>query len=123
MRATFSPAARLHRPSEYAHAMQGRRIARGALFVLRRGAPPADPSDPSSGPRLGLIIAKRYAPLAVTRNAIKRVLREAFRQRRHTLAPGDYVFRLHAPVGSTSLSALKKRVRHEADQLLDKGTP
>ena len=126
MRATFDPAARLHRPSEYARAMQGRRIARGALFVLRASLhKPANEASETLDPaqaRLGMIVAKRFAPLAVSRNAIKRVLREAFRHRRHRLPAGDYVFRLHAPIGDTSLSRLKRRVRAEADQLLDRAT-
>ena len=129
MRATFDPAARLHRPSEYARAMQGRRIARGALFVLRASLhkPANETGNETSVPaaaqaRLGMIVAKRFAPLSVSRNAIKRVLREAFRHRRHRLPAGDYVFRLHAAIGDTSLRQLKRRVRIEADQLLDKAT-
>ncbi|MFA7532646.1 MAG: ribonuclease P protein component [Castellaniella sp.] len=129
MRATFDPAARLHRPSEYARAMKGRRIARGALFVLRASLhrPANETGNETAVPaaaqaRLGMIVAKRFAPLAVSRNAIKRVLRDAFRHRRHRLPAGDYVFRLHAPIGDTSLSRLKRRVRAEADQLLERAT-
>src|SRR3546814_6780460 len=46
--------------------------------------------------RLGLIIAKRFAAKSVTRNAIKRVIREAFRQKRADLPACDLVFRLHS---------------------------
>jgi len=67
-----------------------------------------------------MIIAKRYAPHSVTRNAIKRVLREAFRHRRHELPQRDLVFRLHARVAPASLTQLKKQVRQEADTLLDR---
>ena len=118
MRATFSSAARLHRPSEYVDALKGKRIARGALFVLN--TPRAfDPTE-SSQPRLGLIVSKRLAPKAVTRNTIKRVIREAFRHKQAELAPRDYVFRLHSPVGSRTLTQLKRAVRAEADALLEK---
>ena len=113
-RATLPCAARLHRPSEYAAALKGRRVARGALFVLnvpRNGTPDAPA-------RLGLIVAKRLARRAVTRNTIKRVLREAFRAQRHALPPHDFVFRLVAPVEPSSLTLLKKQVRAEADALL-----
>lgn len=65
--------------------------------------------------RLGLVIAKRNAALAVTRNALKRVIREAFRHRRHDLRPADYVVRLHARVPSMSLTALKRLARAEVD--------
>ena len=119
MRATFPSAARLHRPSEYVDALKGRRLARGALFVLNvpKASAPVD-----AQPRLGLIISKRMAPKAVTRNTIKRVLREAFRHKQAKLAPRDYVFRLHSPVGSRTLTQLKRAVRAEADALLEKAT-
>lgn len=117
MRATFTPAARLHRPSEYAAALKGKRIARGALFVITT---PRDAAEGADQARLGLIIAKRYAARAVTRNAMKRVIREAFRLRRHELPPCDYVFRLHSKVGPLTLTELKKLVRSEVDALLDR---
>lgn len=116
MRASFPSSARVLRPSEYTAALKGRRVARGALFVVM-ASPETIPMAPR--PRLGLIVAKRFAPLAVTRNTIKRVLRETFRHRQHDLPVRDYVFRLHAPVGVTSLRDLKVRVRAEADALLD----
>lgn len=120
MRATFTSAARLHRPSEYADALKGRRIARGALFVVVTPRTHSTSQPQPAAPRLGLIIAKRFAPRAVTRNTIKRVLREAFRHKQHQLAPRDYVFRLHSAVGSLTLTQLKAVVRAEADALLDK---
>ena len=69
-----------------------------------------------------MIIAKRFAAKAVTRNAIKRVIREAFRQRRHVLPPKDFVFRLHSKVVPVSLTELKQTVRAEADSLLERST-
>jgi len=68
--------------------------------------------------RLGLVIAKRHAKRAVTRNAIKRVLREAFRHQHLLLPPRDYVFRLHSRVPSQSLTQLKQDARSQADALL-----
>jgi ribonuclease P protein component len=65
--------------------------------------------------RLGLIMAKRFARHAVTRNALKRVVREAFRSYRFTLPAADYVVRLHKRIESVSLTALKQHARHEAD--------
>ncbi|TEA70313.1 ribonuclease P protein component [Allopusillimonas ginsengisoli] len=118
MRATFPAAARLHRPSEYASALKGRRLARGALFVVM--TPRGNDALEGQGSRLGLIIAKRFAARAVTRNAIKRVLREAFRQKKHLLPERDLVFRLHSRIGPVTLTQLKKQVRLEADALLDK---
>lgn len=43
-------------------------------------------------PRFGVIISKRMAKRAVTRNRIRRVIREFFRNSQHDLPPGDYVF-------------------------------
>lgn len=117
MRATFTPAARLHRPSEYASALQGKRVARGALLVV---STPRNAVANPEGARLGLIIAKRFAAKAVTRNAIKRVIREAFRLKRHELPPKDFVFRLHSKVALASLTELKQKVRAEADSLLER---
>ncbi|NGM86274.1 ribonuclease P protein component [Parapusillimonas sp. SGNA-6] len=119
MNASFPATARLHRPSEYASALKGKRLARGALFVVTtpREAPPSD-SEEDACARLGLIIAKRYAPRSVTRNAIKRVIREAFRHKRHELPARDLVFRLHSRVDPCTLTDLKSRVRAEVDALL-----
>jgi len=134
-RATFPVQARLHRPSEFAAALKGRRLARGAFFIVSAAAPsiPGDkPADQAqSAPvdnvetgrsggqpacaRLGLVIAKRYAPRAVTRNALKRVIREAFRARRLTLPAGDYVVRLQSKVALVSLADLKRTARAEVD--------
>ncbi|MER1966565.1 ribonuclease P protein component [Castellaniella sp. GW247-6E4] len=118
MPSAFPPAARLHRPSEYALALKGPRVARGAMFVVTR------PREAQTGPaRLGMVVPKRQAPLAVTRNAIKRVVREAFRLRRAELPPGDLVFRLVARPEPASLTVLKRRARAEADALLRRIAP
>jgi len=120
MRATLTPAGRLHRPSEYAAALKGRRIARGAMFVVTTPRENPVPQGVPAQPRLGMIIAKRFAAKAATRNAIKRVIREAFRLRRHQLPPRDFVFRLHSRVQPLTLTQLKRQARAEADALLDK---
>ena len=44
-------------------------------------------------PRLGLVIGKKTARLAVQRNYMRRVLRELFRTRQADLAPVDIVVR------------------------------
>ncbi|MFA5664960.1 ribonuclease P protein component [Castellaniella sp.] len=116
MAADFPPSARLHRPSEYAAALRGRRVARGALFVVHQGRETALQPQPQA--RLGLIIPKRLARLAVVRNAIKRVVREAWRQQRHSLPATDLVFRLVARPPQGSLRVIKRAVRQEADALL-----
>ncbi|WP_269900947.1 ribonuclease P protein component [Paenalcaligenes faecalis] len=118
MRTDYPASARLHRPSEYALALKGKRIARGALFVINTPRQPTPSSQDTA--RLGLIIPKRLAAKAVTRNTIKRVIREAFRLRRPHLAHKDLVFRLHSKVPELSLRQLRKQVRDEVDGLLQK---
>ncbi|OZI32200.1 ribonuclease P protein component [Bordetella genomosp. 10] len=112
-RTTLPPGARMHRPSEFAAALKGRRLARGAFFMVTSAASTQAPGQACA--RLGLVIAKRHAALAVTRNALKRVIREAFRHCRHALPPADYVVRLHARVPAMSLTALKRLARAEVD--------
>lgn len=70
--------------------------------------------------RLGIVAAKRFAPRAVTRNTIKRVTRELFRQ---TWLPSiDCIVRLSKPVntktGPATSARLKAELRAELTQLL-----
>ena len=113
-RATLPPEARLHRPSELAAALKGRRLARGAFFILS-AAPSSPPPGQAAQARLGMVIAKRYAAHASTRNALKRVIREAFRHRRLELPPQDYVLRLHSKPAPATLTSLKRLARAEVD--------
>ena len=116
-RATLPAQARLHRPSEFAAALKGRRLARGAFFIVSAASPvlPSTEGEQPACARLGLVIAKRYAPRAVTRNALKRVIREAFRARRLTLPARDYVVRLQSKIAPVSLTELKRAARAEVD--------
>lgn len=107
--AGFPPSARLHHPEEFAPALKGRRLARGALLVLTAA------NNAASSGRLGLVVPKRYAAHAVTRNTIKRVVREAFRHISPQLPARDFVIRVHSKVPALSLTALRRQVRAEAD--------
>ncbi len=117
LRATFPAAARLHRPTEFAAALAGKRIARGAYFIVTAKTTPVPTGADAVVPiaRLGLIMAKRLAQRASTRNALKRVVREAFRQQRLQLPAADYVVRLHRRIDACSLTVLKALARQEAD--------
>lgn len=70
--------------------------------------------------RLGIVAAKRFAPRAVTRNTIKRVTRELFRQ--SELPALDCIVRLSKPVNSKAEPAtsarLKALLRSELTRLL-----
>ena len=49
---------------------------------------------PDCGPRLGLIVGKRLIPLAVSRNRVKRLIREGFRAHREQLPMADIIVRV-----------------------------
>jgi ribonuclease P protein component len=69
--------------------------------------------------RLGAVVAKRLAPRAVTRNTVKRVARELFRQ--SELPAVDCIVRLSRPINTKSDPAtnvlLKQTLREELAQL------
>lgn len=87
------------------------------MFVVNT---PRQSSALADSARLGLIIPKRFAHKAVTRNTIKRVIREAFRLQRPYLPNKDLVVRLHSKVPPCSLRQLRVLVRAEIDSLLQK---
>ncbi len=66
--------------------------------------------------RLGIVVAKRFAPRAVTRNTIKRVTRELFRVT--SLPAVDCVVRLSRPVNSKDGPATSTRLKAELRQEL-----
>ena len=69
--------------------------------------------------RLGVVAAKRMAPRAVTRNTVKRITRELFRQA--DLPQVDCIVRLSRPVnskdGPATSAKLKVQLRQELSQL------
>lgn len=77
-------------------------------------------SNQLSHARLGIVAAKRFAPRAVTRNTIKRVTRELFRQT--PLPPFDCIVRLSKPVnskaGPATSAQLKRMLRDELSRLM-----
>jgi len=116
--AAFPKAARLLKTDEFSSVFRLRPWRRTAHFVVY-----ARPTGNEA--RLGLVIGKKYAPRAVTRNMVRRLAREAFRVRRGDFGGWDVLLRLHTrfdkkamPAGSSS--PLKALCRGEIDQLLDK---
>ncbi len=75
--------------------------------------------------RLGVVVAKRLAQRAVTRNMIKRVCREVFRKK--ALDSMDCIVRLSASVVARRSPAtgvqLKRQVKKELEQLFDGESP
>lgn len=78
-----------------------RRSAGGYLFYMARR---------ESGPaRLGIVISRRHARLAATRNAIKRYIREAFRLEQSALGSVDLLVR--PPLGVRPSAEMLKHLR------------
>jgi ribonuclease P protein component len=84
---------------------------------------PAPPSDPV---HLGLVVPKRHAKRAVTRNLVRREARAQMTRCADRLPPGDWVLRLRAPFdrqtyGSAASAALLSVVREEMSRLIADG--
>ena len=67
-------------------------------------------------PRLGLIVGKKTAKLAVWRNYMKRVLRELFRLNQYRLPMLDLVIQVQKPFEKTEFMQIKQ----EFEQLMHK---
>ena len=109
---SFRPEARLRRAEDYAAVFSARRVLRSGTFdlhVLRREAGAA---------RLGLVVPKKIARLAVLRNTVKRMAREIFRRRRSELPPSDLVLRLARKPGSGAFD--RPAIRRDIEALLEK---
>lgn len=126
-------------PSDFQRVLATRPVARSPHFSLHHTVPEAAELSTGvvnpvaeavesqrrtalSGWRLGLVVPKRQARRAVTRNLVKRQVREAMRQHLSQLPPGDWVVRLRAPVDvqqfpSAASSALKLVLRGELSGL------
>lgn len=81
----FSRELRLLTPEHYKHVFKQPRRARSSHFTILAK------NNSLSHPRLGLAIAKKNIKLAVSRNRIKRVIRESFRLNQNMLPKQDFV--------------------------------
>jgi ribonuclease P protein component len=116
--AAFPKAARLLKTDEFSSVFRLRPWRRTVHFVVY-GRPTGNEA------RLGLVIGKKYAPRAATRNLVRRIAREAFRLRRADFGGWDVLLRLHTrfdkkALPSASSSPLKALCRSEIEALLDK---
>ena len=96
------------------------------------GAPTqADSVDKISGKTaswLGLVVPKRHARRAVTRNLLKRQMRAAVDHHEAKLLPGQWVIRLRAPFDvrlfqSAASVALRQAASSELEQLFIRAVP
>lgn len=79
------------------------------FYMARRECGPA---------RLGIVISRRHARLAATRNAIKRYIREAFRLEQSGLGPIDLLVR--PPFGARPSVEMLTRLRALLGRLEEK---
>ena len=104
---------RIVKTDEFSSVFRLRPVQRTAHFVLYTR------SNELAHARLGVVVAKRFAPRAVTRNTIKRITRELFRQ--SMLPPVDCIVRLSRPVnaksGPATTATLKTALRLEVVRL------
>ena len=96
---------RIVKTDDFSSVFRLRPVQRTAHFVLYARSNQLDRA------RLGIVAAKRFAPRAVTRNTIKRVTRELFRQ--STLPAIDCIVRLSQPVNSTTGPATSAQLKAE----------
>ncbi|CAN0624316.1 Ribonuclease P protein component [Burkholderia multivorans] len=117
-KAVFPKAARLLKTDEFSSVFRLRPWRRSAHFVIY-GKPTGQAA------RLGLVVGKKYAPRAVTRNQVKRLAREAFRVRRAEFAGWDLLLRQHTRFDKKALPSaasepLAAMCVAEIRELLDK---
>ena len=116
--AAFPKAARLLKTDEFSSVFRLRPWRRTEHFVVY-GRPTGNEA------RLGLVIGKKFAPRAVTRNLVRRIAREAFRVRRAQFEGFDLLLRLHTKFDrkarpAASSAGLKALCRGEIETLLEK---
>jgi ribonuclease P protein component len=115
----FARVRRIVKTDEFSSVFRLRPAQKSAHFVLY--------TRPNALPhaRLGVVVAKRFAPRAVTRNTIKRVSRELFRTM--PLPAVDCIVRLSRPVnskdGPATTATLKAQLRVELTRLFASQAP
>lgn len=109
---SFDRTRRITRRADFERLLQAgkRRSIGGYVFYMARR---------DSGPaRLGIVISRRHARLAATRNAIKRYIREAFRLEQSELGPIDLLVR--PPLGIRPSLEMLTRLRALLGRLEDR---
>lgn len=122
------PPMRSLRSASFPAALGAPRVAVGPHFVVQHAAPKLSTEVGRNGAaavdELGLVVPKRLARRAVTRNLIRRQLSEAMRCRAPSPSAGTWLLRLRAGFDvahypSAASDALRVAVRNEIERLLD----
>lgn len=96
--------ARLRGGAHFTGAFSARRQGR-FFIVLARNNPGGQAA------RLGIVVGRRTAPRAVTRSAMKRLVREVFRHLRGALGTTDFVVRVRRPAVSEEMSEARSELQ------------
>jgi ribonuclease P protein component len=125
------------RAAQFPAALAAPRRAQGAHFAIHHSRPGAVDLSTADAPArgravddcvaAGWVVPKRHARRAVTRNLIRRQLREALRRHADQLDSGLWLLRLRAAFAtaqypSAASPALRQVVRAEIDALLARAT-
>ena len=118
---------RLKSRAQFQAVMAGPPVVKTAHFALHRGALDAPtagrPLFPLCAAWVGVVLPKRWARRAVTRNAIRRQIHELSRLHADALPQAAWVVRLRSEFSrkqfvSATSEPLKRAVRAELEQLL-----
>jgi ribonuclease P protein component len=114
--------ARLHDKAQYEQGLDQRIVARSPHFVLHAPVVANVSQTHACTPLIGTVIPKRWAKRAVTRNAIRRQIHEAWAEWAPGVSAGICVVRLKqayagAEFPSATSPALQRAVRNELNQL------
>lgn len=122
-----------HVPAAPARWVPKTRLAASAQLSTGDSEVCAQPVDdsPASAPTgwwFGVVVPKRHAREATTRNLIKRQIRAALRQHEAKLARGLWLVRLRAGIDrrrfvSSTSAPLREDARRELDELLRRAAP
>ena len=98
----FKKINRLTRPAEFQHVFSTSCRSRDAQFLVMAIG------NGKSYPRLGMVVSKKSLKLAVSRNRVKRQIRESFRRNSSSLSGLDIVVMAHRDAALTD----HKKIQH-----------
>lgn len=104
LRATLPRTTRLRGAARFTGTFNGRYRSKHFLLLTR----PGGSADGSA--RLGMVIGRRQIGQAVERSRLRRIIREAFRARRHQLGQIDVVLKYRAGPGNHGSDTIRSEL-------------